>query len=65
MGRRAELLAARIEEGANGLAAFAEKLSEADWKAPGATGGKTGVVGEGAAEDSMGGKELPSSAYVT
>jgi hypothetical protein len=39
MSRRAELLAARIEEGANGLAAFAEKLSEADWKAPGSTGG--------------------------
>src|SRR5262245_44318027 len=39
MSRRAELLAARIEEGANGLAAFAEKLTEADWKAPGSTGG--------------------------
>jgi hypothetical protein len=39
MGRRAELLAARIEEGANGLAAFAEGLTEADWKAPGSTGG--------------------------
>jgi len=39
MGRRAELLAARIEEGANGLAAFAEGLNEAEWKAPGSTGG--------------------------
>jgi len=39
MSRRAELLAARIEEGANGLAAFAEKLTEAEWKAPGSTGG--------------------------
>jgi hypothetical protein len=33
-GRRAELLAARIQEGAAGLAAFAEGLSEADWNAP-------------------------------
>jgi len=39
MSRRAELLAARIEEGANGLAAYAEKLTEAEWKAPGSTGG--------------------------
>ena len=29
-GRRAELLAARIEEGAAGLAAFAETLSDAE-----------------------------------
>jgi hypothetical protein len=34
VGRRAELLAARIEEGAAGLAAFAEGLSEAEWRAP-------------------------------
>ena len=34
MSRRAELLAARIEEGAAGLAAFAEKLSDAEWQAP-------------------------------
>jgi DinB superfamily len=34
MGRRAELLAARIEEGAAGLAAFAEGLSEAEWNTP-------------------------------
>jgi hypothetical protein len=32
MSRRAELLAARVEEGAAGLAAFAEKLSDAEWK---------------------------------
>lgn len=31
---RAELLADRIEEGAAGLAAFAEGLSEAEWHAP-------------------------------
>jgi hypothetical protein len=31
MSRRAELLAARIEEGASGLAAFAEKLSDVEW----------------------------------
>ena len=31
---RAELLADRIEEGAAGLAAFAEGLSEAEWLAP-------------------------------
>ena len=33
-GRRAELLADRIEEGAAGLAAFAEGLSEVDWNTP-------------------------------
>jgi hypothetical protein len=32
--RRAESLAARIEEGAAGLAAFAEGLSEAEWRTP-------------------------------
>jgi DinB superfamily len=32
MGRRAELLADRIEEGAAVLAAFAEGLSEAEWR---------------------------------
>ncbi len=35
MSRRAESLAARIEEGAAALAAFAEGLSEAEWRAPG------------------------------
>ena len=34
MSRRAELLAARIEEGATGLAAFAEGLSDAEWGTP-------------------------------
>ena len=34
VGRRAELLADRIEEGAAGLAAFAEGLSEAEWRVP-------------------------------
>ena len=34
VGRRAELLADRIEEGAAGLAAFAELLSEAEWLEP-------------------------------
>ena len=33
MSRRAESLANRIEEGAAGLAAFAEGLSEAEWRA--------------------------------
>ena len=32
--RRAESLADRIEEGAAGLAAFAEGLSEEEWRAP-------------------------------
>jgi hypothetical protein len=32
MSRRAELLAGRIEEGAAGLAAFAEQLSETEWR---------------------------------
>ncbi len=32
MGRRAESLADRIEEGAAGLATFAEGLSEAEWR---------------------------------
>ncbi|HEY6902745.1 MAG TPA: DinB family protein [Candidatus Acidoferrales bacterium] len=34
MGRRAELLADRIEEGAANLAAFVEKLSDAEWRTP-------------------------------
>lgn len=33
-GRRAELLANRIEEGAVGLAAFAEGLSDSEWHTP-------------------------------
>ena len=39
MSRRAELLADRIEEGAAGLAAFAEALTEAEWHTP-MSGGK-------------------------
>jgi DinB superfamily len=39
---RAESLAARIEEGAAGLAAFAEELSAAEWKAQVVEGGKPG-----------------------
>ena len=39
MSRRAESLANRIEEGAAGLAAFAEGLSEAEWRTP-MSGGK-------------------------
>src|SRR6266566_721213 len=34
MGRRAESLANRIEEGAAALAAFADGLSEAEWRTP-------------------------------
>ncbi len=34
MSRRSEALADRIEEGANGLAIFAEGLSEAEWNTP-------------------------------
>ena len=34
MSRRAESLAARIEEGATGLAKFAESLSDAEWGKP-------------------------------
>lgn len=40
MSRRAELLADRIEEGAAGLAAFAEGLSDAEWNTPISAGGK-------------------------
>ena len=34
MSRRAELLASRIEQGAAGLAAFVEGLSESEWSTP-------------------------------
>jgi hypothetical protein len=40
--RRAESLANRIEEGAAGLAAFAEGLSEAEWRTAVTEGGKKG-----------------------
>ena len=34
MGRRAEALAARVEEGAAGLAAFVEGCSDSEWRTP-------------------------------
>lgn len=40
MGRRAESLADRIEQGAAELAAFAEGLSDAEWRTPPAGSGK-------------------------
>jgi uncharacterized damage-inducible protein DinB len=40
--RRARLLADRIEQGAAGLAAFAETLSEEEWRAPVRESGKDG-----------------------
>lgn len=39
MGRRADALADRIEQGAAGLAAFAEGLSDAEWSRPISAGG--------------------------
>jgi hypothetical protein len=42
MSRRAELLADRIEEGAEGLARFVEKLSEAEWRTPVPGSGRDG-----------------------
>jgi SAM-dependent methyltransferase len=45
MARRAELLADRIEEGAAGLAAFAETLSEAEWRTPMNSGADRRPVG--------------------
>jgi hypothetical protein len=45
MGRRAELLADRIEEGAAGLAAFVEGLTEAQWRAPMSGGADSRPVG--------------------
>jgi hypothetical protein len=45
MGHRAELLADRIEEGAAGLAAFVEGLSEAEWRTPMASGSDRRPVG--------------------
>ena len=41
MSRRAESLAARIEEGAAGLAAFAKQLSETEWRTPVPRDGRT------------------------
>jgi hypothetical protein len=45
MGRRAESLADRIVEGAAGLAAFAEGLSEAEWRTPMGSGQDRRSVG--------------------
>ena len=45
MSKRAESLAARIEEGAKVLAAFAEKLSDAEWRKPMVTGNDRRTVG--------------------
>jgi uncharacterized damage-inducible protein DinB len=45
MGRRAESLADRIEQGAAGLAAFAEGLSEAEWRTPMSVGKDRRSVG--------------------
>ncbi len=45
MGRRADLLADRIEEGATGLAAFVEVLSDAEWNTPMASGSDRRTVG--------------------
>jgi hypothetical protein len=39
MSYRSELLASRIEEGADGLAAFAETLSDTEWRGPGSPNG--------------------------
>ena len=45
MSRRAESLADRIEEGAAGLAAFAEGLSEAEWRTATSNGNDRRPVG--------------------
>ncbi len=45
MGRRAESLADRIEEGAAGLAALAAGLSEAEWRTPMSSGQDRRSVG--------------------
>ena len=45
MSRRSEALASRIEQGAAALAAFAEGLSDAEWKTPMPHDGRTiGVI---------------------
>ena len=44
MGRRAEALAIRIEQGAAGLAAFAESLSDAEWRSKVKDGRSVGVI---------------------
>ncbi len=42
MGQRSKALADRIEQGAAELAAFAESLTDADWKKPGSPAGTDG-----------------------
>ncbi len=44
MGRRAEALATRIEQGAAGLAAFAESLSDTEWRTRVKDGRTVGVI---------------------
>lgn len=44
MIKRAEVLASRIEEGARGLAAYAEGLTDADWRTPVRDGRPIGVI---------------------
>lgn len=44
MSSRSEVLASRIEEGAAGLAAFAEGISEKEWQTPVRDGRKVGVI---------------------
>ena len=45
MSKRSEALAQRIEQGANGLAAFAQGLSDAQWRAVVPPDGRTvGVI---------------------
>ncbi len=45
MSRRAESLAARIEEGADTLAAFAEQISDAEWTTPVSNNGDRRPIG--------------------
>jgi len=45
VNRRAGLLADRIEEGANDLVAFAESLSDEEWRTPIAVGNDTRTIG--------------------
>jgi hypothetical protein len=45
MSRRAESLAARIEEGADTLAAFADQISDAEWKTPVSNNGDRRPIG--------------------
>ncbi len=44
MGRRAEALATRLEQGAAGLAAYAERLSDTEWRTAVKDGRTVGVI---------------------